>query len=108
MNIPRNTIFEETGYKPLTTLWEDFCIANRFGKSAIMDTYKRAFEFAENNYKYLTELVMVLNHQIWMLYEENDEIARIYNDLWTKTDQRFIDKYENNKEAIRYFYEVTD
>ena len=35
---------EEIGYKPITTFWDDFSIADRFGISAIKDTYKRAFE----------------------------------------------------------------
>ena len=52
-----------------TTFWMDFSIADRFGKSAVKDTYKTAFESWKDNYKYLTELVMVLNHKIWEHYE---------------------------------------
>ena len=32
-----------TGYKPRTTFYEDFSIADAFGGTAIRDTYCRAF-----------------------------------------------------------------
>ena len=51
---------EYLGYKPLTTLWEDFSIAESFGTAAIKDTASRAFNAWKNNYKYLTELIMVI------------------------------------------------
>ena len=50
-----------TGYKPMTTFYEEFSIADNFGASAVKDTYKRAFRNWKDDYKYLTELVMVLN-----------------------------------------------
>lgn len=59
----------ENGYELQTTFWEDFSIADRFGLSAIKDTFKRAFEGWKDNYKYLTELILVLNHKIWQYYE---------------------------------------
>ena len=31
------------GYETFTTFWQDFTIADRFGVSAIKDTFKRAF-----------------------------------------------------------------
>ena len=52
----------ENGYTVQTTFWEDFTIADRFGLSAIRDTYNRAFKEWNENYKFLTELVLVLNH----------------------------------------------
>ena len=76
-----------TGYKPITTFYEDFSIADRFGANAILDTYKRAFKYWKNDYKYLTELVMVLNWKIYEHYQKNDRFANIYNDLWNKTSQ---------------------
>ena len=76
-----------TGYKPITTFYEDFSIADRFGANAILDTYKRAFKYWKNDYKYLTELVMVLNWKIYEHYQKNVRFANIYNDLWNKTSQ---------------------
>ena len=44
----------ENGYTVQTTFWEDFTIADRFGLSAIRDTYNRAFKEWNENYKFLT------------------------------------------------------
>ena len=75
MKIEKWNITEMCGYQPITTFWEDFYIAERFGTAAIKDTYKRAFKEWKGNYKYLTELVMVLNQKIWRYYEKNDTYA---------------------------------
>lgn len=94
------------GYKPQTTFWDDFSIADAFGVNAIKDTYNRAFEEWKSNHIYLTELVMVLNHKIWQWYERNETIARVYNELWEKAD---LYACENLKgEELSYFYSTTD
>ena len=59
-----------------TTFYMDFTIADKFGIEAIKDTYNRAFKEWKNDYKYLTFLVLNLNHKIWEHYEKhNDEYA---------------------------------
>jgi len=94
------------GYETKTTFWTDFSIADRFGIEAVKDTYNRAFNEWKNNYIYLTELVMVLNHKIWEHYQVNDVLAEIYNDLWMKADEY---AYENlTGDELSYFYRVTD
>lgn len=96
-----------TGYKPITTFYEDFSIADHFGKPAVKDTFRRAFETAIfMGYKELTEFVMALNWKIWEHYEHNEELARLYNDLWEKAD---LYAQENLKgEELSYFYRTTD
>ena len=94
------------GYKPKTTFWEDFVIAEHFGVKAIKDTYKRAFENWKDDYEYLTELVMVLNHKIWRWYGVNDKYAELYNDLWAKTDAYACDNLKD--EELSYFLRTTD
>lgn len=94
------------GYKTITTFYQDFTIADAFGVSAIKDTYKRAFNEWKDNYKYLTELVMVLNWKIWEYYKVNDEYARLYNDLWMQADE-YARASLHGDEAY-YFYRVTD
>ena len=89
-----------------TTFWDDFSIADRFGISAVKDTFNRAFKEWKSDYKYLTDLVMVLNHKIWQWYEKNDALARVYNDLWMKADQYAVDNLKG--EELSYYYEVTD
>lgn len=108
------TIYEfwdEIGYKPCTTYWQDFSIADRFmykEKNPIQDTYKRALEYAKTDYKVFTELVLVLNHKIWQWYETDNNIGLIYNDLWQKAVDLFYKTFENNEEAISYYYRTTD
>lgn len=65
LKLPRWNIEEMCGYKPITTFWDDFSIADNFGIDAVCDTYNRAFQEWKTDYKYLTELVMVLNWKIW-------------------------------------------
>ena len=95
-----------TGYKPITTFWMDFSIADNFGKSAVKDTFNRAFKEWKDNYKYLTELVMVLNHKIWEHYETNEPLARVYNELWEKAQNY---GYEHLKDdELAYFWKTLD
>lgn len=96
-----------TDYECMTTFWEDFSIADKFGVDAIKDTYNRAFNEWKNNYIYLTELVMVLNHKIWQHYElGNEGLARAYNDMWEKADAYACENLTG--EEADYFYRVTD
>lgn len=94
------------GYETITTFYEDFTIADRFGVSAIRDTFNRAFNEWKNNYKYLTELVMVLNWKIWEHYEKNETLAKVYNDLWQEADGYACENLHG--EEAEYFYRVTD
>lgn len=92
---------DELGYTPLTTLWEDFSIADKFGIDAIRDTYNSAFDFAKDDYRYLTELVMVLNHKIWYWYEKDYGKAKLYDTLWKKADEYAMDNLKDDE--ISYF-----
>lgn len=89
-----------------TTFWQDFSIADAFGIAAVKDTYRRAFEEWKHDYRYLTDLVMVLNHKIWQWYQKNDALARVYNDLWDKTAQYAMENLKG--EELNYYFEVTD
>lgn len=50
---PRWNITELNGYEPITTFWQDFSIADKFGNKAIADTFRRAKSEWKDNYKYL-------------------------------------------------------
>ena len=105
-NIPW-TMAEEIGYQPKTTFWQDFTIADRFGEKAVKDTYKRAFNEWKDNYEYLTELVLVLNHKIWEHYERKEHtLARLYDKLWKDTDAYACKNLKG--EELRYYYSTTD
>ena len=90
-----------------TTFWMDFTIADHFGKTAVLDTYKRAFNEWKENYEYLTELVMVLNHKIWQWWEAgNNDFAALYDKLWKEADAYAVDNLKGDE--LTYFYRVTD
>lgn len=109
-------IYEQTGYKTFTTFAMDFEIADTFGVKAIKDTFKGACEWL-SDYKYWTELVMILNWNIWK--HQHDEYGLVYNDLWAKAEQMFEDEYADKsddtdevrkmkKEARLYYYQTLD
>lgn len=94
------------GFEFMTTFWEDFSIADHFGISAIEDTYNRAYAEWKSDYKYLTELVIVLNWKIWQHYETHEELARVYDKLWREADEYACTHLEGDE--LAYFYEMTD
>ena len=94
------------GYTQITTFYMDFGIAERFGKNAILDTYKRGLDYAKTDYKVLTEFVMVLNWKVWEHYQDNEPLAKLYNDLWMKADEYAMSHLTG--EALDYFYRTTD
>ena len=73
---------QENGYDLITTFWGDFSIADKYGIAGVKDTYKRAFNEWKDDYKFFTELTMILNHKIWQHYESNRELAALYDRLW--------------------------
>ena len=78
---------QENGYELQTTFWEDFSIADRFGLAAVLDTFNRAFREWKGDYKFLTELTLVLNHKIWQYYENRPDMAGLYNNPCEKSHQ---------------------
>ena len=90
MKISKWNIEDYCGYKPITTFWEDFSVADAFGDYAIKETYKKAFDSWKTDYKYLT----------------NIEIAKVYNELWEKLENYC---YKNLKgEELSYFIKTID
>lgn len=55
---------QEVGYDLMTTFWEDFSIADKYGIAGVKDTYKRAFSEWKDDYKFFTGL------------EETDELIK--------------------------------
>lgn len=95
------------GYKMVSTFPSDFTIADKFGEKGIRDTFNRAFNEWKSNYVYLTELVISLNWKIWEHYEKgNQEIAKVYNELWEKADNYACENLKG--EELSFFYRVTD
>lgn len=95
------------GYECITTFWEDFSIADKFGESAIKDTYNRAFNNWKGDYKYLTELVLVLNHKCWFFHNQGrEELSRLYGNLFYRA-KNYACGHLKGKE-YQYFFDITD
>ena len=96
-----------TGYEPKTTFWMDFSIADRFGVSAVKDTFKRAFNEWKTDYVYLTELVMMLNWKIWQHHDMGRmDLAKVYDELWREADQWALENLKDEEKA--YYIQVLD
>ena len=106
MKLENWTIEKMTGYKPITTFYTDFSIADKFGTKAIFETYQTAFREWNHDYKHLTELAMVLNWKIWRWYGKNEDYAKIYDQLWRELDQWCVDNLKG--EELEYYYKTTD
>ena len=90
-----------------TTFWQDFRIADAFGVDAVKDTYKRAFKEWKKDYRYLTDLVIALNHSCWYWYENgNHELSELYSDLYYEAHD-YACKHLKGAE-MRYYFEKTD
>lgn len=99
-------MLEENGYVAKTTFWDDFSIADKFGLWAVQDTFNRAFREWKDNYVYLTELVLVLNHKIWFWYKRNEELARLYDTIHKQADCYACNNLKGEERS--YFYRTTD
>jgi len=106
MRIEKWTIEEETGYKPITTFYTDFSIADKFGTDAIQDTYNRAYVEWKSNYKYITELVLVLNHKCWRWYQVNDTYSKLYCKLYEELHDWCLDNLKGSE--LEYYLQTTD
>lgn len=107
MRIKNWNIEAITGYKPKTTWYQDFSIADVFGASAVVDTFKDAMMNCENlGCEYLTELVMVLNWKIFEHYEKNDVLANLYNELWEAASEHALETLQG--EELDYYLNTTD
>jgi hypothetical protein len=90
-----------------TTFWMDFSIADRFGVNAVKDTFNRAFKEWKSDYRYLTDLIIVLNHKIWQHYDTgNEALATVYDTLWRKADT-YAGRHLKGEEA-EYYFRMTD
>lgn len=60
----------------------------------------------KDDYKFFTELTLVLNHKIWQHYKSNRELAALYDRLWREADEYAMNNFKG--EELDYYYRVTD
>lgn len=98
---------EEIGYTPITTFWDDFSIAEKFGEQAIRDTAKRAFNEWHHDIKFLTELVLVLNHKCWSWNNIREDYVQLYSLLYYDYDAKawdWLEKHGTEEDKDYYFH----
>lgn len=96
-----------TGYKPKTTFYEDFSIADAFGVLAVKDTFRRAMRGWKDNYEYLTELAMAMNWKVNEHYcNGNMRFADLYQELYEQVDT-YCQEHLTGEE-LSYYYRTTD
>lgn len=114
--------FQQIGsdYKRITTFASDFAIAECYGDDSIKDTYRRASKEWIEDYKFFTELALVLNWYCWFWYDNGEPgLSALYSDLFYKSKDTFYKAWGDKKtdseslrsykeEARSYFFHTLD
>lgn len=96
----------DVGKKRKTTLFADLSIAECYGVSGVKDTYKNVMRSWGNNLEFMCEWVIALNQKIWQHYNNNRELAKVYDELWRKADEWCINHFKG--EDLQRYYEYID
>lgn len=120
----KRMVAEMCGYEAFTTFYGDLSVAEAFGVNSIKETYERVLKSWKDDYKYLTEFVMCLNHKCWEFYEKDayrkypihlelsdesmDEIGQLYSDLYYSGRDFLYETFKGNEEAEDYIFSVLD
>lgn len=88
------------------TFYGDFQLGENFGgKKGVEDTYKLVKEGWSDNPAAWGEVVCALNWRLWDLYETDEDMARLYQDLWEKA-QDFGYATFKGEDATTFFRKV--
>ena len=60
----------------------------------------------KHNYKYLTELVMVLNHKIAQHYRTYPALSELYRQLFEQAELYALENLKG--EELQYYYDTTN
>lgn len=112
--LPQWPIEEMTGYKPCTTYWQDFSIADHFvingiEPDGVQDTHNRAWPALKDGFmgiKYLTEYAMVLNWKIHQHYNQHNQLAELYDRLWREVNGWCVENLKGDD--LSYYLSTTD
>lgn len=107
--------YDVSGNKLQYTFCYDFAIADWIGEDKVRGTYNRVIISWGDDYKAFTEIVLSINLLSWA----NDQLIKqgitdrekwvgFYTDLYHDAKDKFYEKYEGNKEATDYFFNMTD
>lgn len=106
-----NETMREFGHESKTTFFGDLSIAEwcqlYLGeRNAIQETFDNVKASWLGNVEYFTEFVVALNHKIWQWYEQNDELARLYDKLWREASELAETTFKGKD--LEYYYAETD
>ena len=84
------------GKERKTTFYADLSIAECYGAEGVKDTYKNVMNSWGDDLEFMCEWVIALNQKIWQHYENNKEIAVVYDDLWRKADEYCMNHFKGD------------
>ena len=97
------------------TFASDYAIADWYGAKEVKETYERVKKSWLSDYKAFTEVVIALNMLSWAHntlmrqgIDGREEFIRLYSELYFKSKSDFYEKYDKDKEACDYFFQMTD
>lgn len=96
----------DVGKERKTTLFSDLSIAECYGIDSVKKTYKEVMRSWGNNLEFMCEWVIALNQKIWQHYNNNRELASVYDELWRKADEWCINHFKG--EDLQRYYEYID
>lgn len=99
-------------YERKTTFTSDFSIAEWcecVERGATLDTMKRCLLSWHTDKVYFAELVLALNMKSWEHHSRgNMEWSRLYSDLYNLAKNLYFMWFEEEQEAIDYYYDYVD
>lgn len=89
------------------TLFDIFSEADKRGEVNVILTYHKALEYGEENYKFLAELVKVVNWKSWEHNERgNDLLCQTYVNMYYEAYNYAVTTLKGDE--LSYFFRVTD
>ena len=93
-------------YQFISTFWEEFSISDKYGPDGVRSHFEDVFGLWKKDYRFLTELVLVLNLKTWSWFQVDDKLGVTYDDLWKIADAYAL-KHLKGKE-LDYYLETLD
>ena len=93
-------------YKFESTFWEEFSIAENSGRDAVREHYDLVFQQWKENTKFLTELVLVLNLKLFIWFKVDDDLGKMYEDLYVDADAYALSSLKGDD--LHYYLHTLD
>ena len=87
-----------------------FCIEEDYNRDNISQLAANLYDKYGDNYTYLTELVMILNHKCWEKYNQDRILSKIYEELYYKYDELAIEQLSRagHEDELHYYLSELD